>query len=101
GTSAPVVVALNGRATLRITTAGYCNPNFFMLVPASSITLAATFSGKNVLLSFPSQNGVIYRVFYRDALAAGGWTLLTTAQGDGGSKTVPDSLVGRSRFYKV
>ena len=42
GLAAPAVVKLNGVTTLRLTTAGNCNPNYFMLVPASGITLTAT-----------------------------------------------------------
>ena len=78
GLAAPAVVKLNGVTTLRLTTAGNCNPNYFMLVPASGITLTAARSGGNVVLSFPTQTGVNYRVFYRPDLTTGNWTLLTT-----------------------
>jgi len=101
GSVAPVVVNLTGLTTLRITTAGYCNPNFFMLVPASGITLSAKLSGTNPVLSFPTQAGVSYRVFYRDELATGSWNLLTTVLGDGTVKSVSDTATGTKRFYKV
>jgi hypothetical protein len=101
GLTAPVVVKLGGLETLRITTDGFCNPNFFMLVPTSGIVLTAGHSGGNSVLSFPSQAGVTYRVLYRDDLVSGNWTLLTTVVGDGSVKSVTDSTAGGKRFYQV
>ncbi len=101
GLGAPAVVKLSGVTTLRLTTAGNCNPNFFMLVPAAGITLTATSSAGNAILSFPSQAGVNYRVFYRTNLTTGNWTLLTTVPGNGAVKTVNDPASGTGRFYKV
>ena len=101
GLAAPAVVKLNGITTLRLTTAGNCNPNYFMLVPAAGITLQATSSAGNTVLSFPSQAGVNYRVFYRTNLTAGNWTVLTTALGNGTFNSVSDPATGTSRFYKV
>jgi hypothetical protein len=72
-----------------------------MLVPASSITLAARASAGNTVLSFPSQTGVAYRVFYRTNLTAGNWTLLTSVLGNGAVKSVSDPSTGTSRFYRV
>ncbi|HXP61182.1 MAG TPA: hypothetical protein VN829_11865, partial [Dongiaceae bacterium] len=100
--NASAVVTLNGLATLRITTAGDCNPNYFMLVPVSVITLNATRSGGSLVLSFPTQSGVPYSVLYRTDLASGDWTLLTAVMGDGTVKSVNDPLLGNTqRFYKV
>jgi hypothetical protein len=101
GLAAPTVVKLNGVTTLRLTTAGNCNPNFFMLVPASGITLTARASAGNTVLSFPSQTGVAYRVFYRTNLTAGNWTLLSTVTGTGTVNSVSDPSTGTSRFYRV
>ena len=101
GLAAPTAVKLNGLTTLRLTTGGNCNPNYFMLVPATGITLQATSSAGNTVLSFPSQAGVNYRVFYRTDLTAGNWTLLTTVLGNGAVKSVSDPATGSSRFYKV
>ncbi len=101
GLTAPVLVKLNGLATLRIATTGNSNPNYFMLVPASGINLTAGRSGNNVVISFPTQAGVIYRVFYRDNLATGNWSLLTTVLGDGTIKTASDPATSAGRFYKV
>ena len=75
GLVAPVVLKLGGVSTLQITTpTGDCYPNYFMLVPASGITLSATRSGSNVGVSFPTQTGATYRVFYRANLTTGNWT---------------------------
>ncbi len=101
GLAAPVVVNLNGLSTLRVTTGGNCNPNFFMLVPASGINLTAKLSAGNTTLSFPSQTGVAYRVFYRTNLVAGNWTLLTTVLGNGATTSVSDSSTQAGRFYRV
>jgi hypothetical protein len=96
----PAVVTLNGLTTLRLTTGGNCNPNFFMLVPVSGISMTARHTGNNVVVSFPSQLGVNYRLFYRTNLTAGSWTLLTTVPGNGGVTSVTNPAVG-VRFYKV
>lgn len=101
GLAAPVAAKLNGLATLRIATTGNSNPNYFMLVPASGINLLAGRSGNNVVISFPTQAGVIYRVFYRDNLATGNWPLLTSVLGDGTVKTVSDPATSAGRFYRV
>jgi hypothetical protein len=101
GLAAPVLVKLNGLTTLRIATTGNSNPNYFMLVSASGINLTAARSDNNVVISFPTQAGVIYRVFYRDNLAAGNWSLLTTVLGDGAVKTASDPATATGRFYKV
>ena len=99
--AAPAVVKLDGVTTLRLTTGGNCNPNYFMLVPASGITLTARSSGGNTVLSFPSQAGVVYRVFYRTNLASGNWTLLSTLVGNGAVTSVSDAPTGAARFYRV
>jgi hypothetical protein len=103
GGVAPVVVKLGGTNTLQLTTTtGDCYPNYFMLVPASGISLSATRSGSNVGVSFPSETGATYRVFYRTNLTTGNWIYLTTALGNGAQKTVIDNpAAGSIRFYKV
>jgi len=101
GSNAPVAITLNGVATLRITTTGFCNPNYFMLVPAKGISLNAARSGNNIVVSFPTQAGTSYRVFYRTDLATGSWTLLTSVLGDGTVKSVSDPSTGTRRFYQV
>jgi hypothetical protein len=101
GLAGPALVKLNGLTTLRITTDGFCNPNYIMLVPAAGITVSARKAGGNIAVSFPTQAGVNYRVFYRDDLSTGNWTLLTSVLGDGTVKSVNDPSSGARRFYKV
>ena len=102
GLVAPVIVKLGGVSTLRLsTTTGLCYPNYFMLVPASGINLSAARSGSNVSISFPTQSGATYRVFYRTNLTTGNWIFLTTMLGDGTVKSLNDSTTGSQRFYKV
>jgi hypothetical protein len=101
GLAAPAVVKLNGVSTLRITTDGFCNPNYFMLVPAAGIRLTARPAGSNVALSFPTQVGANYRVFYKTNLTTATWTLLNSGPGNGGTKTVNDPASALGRFYKV
>ena len=102
GLAAPVVVKLGGVGTLRLsTTTGDCYPNYFMLVPASGISLSAAHSGGNATISFPTTSGAAYRVFQRASLTTGNWSLLTTVLGDGTVKSVNDPLTGGQRFYKV
>lgn len=103
GQVAPVAVKLGGISTLRVTTpTGNCYPNYFMLVPVSGLTLSATRSGNTVNISFPTEAGANYRVFYRTNLAAGNWTLLEEVLGDGSVKSATDSsAAGSQRFYRV
>jgi hypothetical protein len=73
-----------------------------MLVPTSAITASATRSGSNINISFPTQSGWGYRVFYRTNLTTGSWMLLNSAVGNGSVVSVTDTGPGDSqRFYKV
>ncbi len=101
GLVAPVVIKLNGLATLRITTTGNNNPNYFMFVPVSGIALTAGSSSGSNVVSFPTQTGVIYRVLYRESLTEGTWMLLTSVVGDGAVKSVTDPSTAARRFYQV
>ena len=103
GLVAPVAVNVGGTNTLRIsTTTGDCYPNYFMLVQASGIRLSAARSGSNIVVSFPTQAGSNYRVFFRTNLSTGNWTLLNSVLGDGTVKSVSDSNpAGSPRFYEV
>ena len=101
GLAAPALVRLGGLATLRLATDGNTNPNFFMLVPAFGITLTATRSGNDVVLTFPTQPGAAYRIFQRTSLVTGNWTLLRTVLGDGNPKSVSEPATGAQSFYQV
>jgi hypothetical protein len=101
GLVAPVVVTLSGQVTLRLSTTGNTNPNYFMLVPTSGIVLTASRSGNNAILSFPTQPGLIYRVLTRDQLTAGSWTLLTTVVGNGSTQSISNAPTKAQSYYKV
>lgn len=103
GGVAPAIVSLTGAPTLQVSTpTGDCYPNYFMLVSVTPITLKATWAANQINLSFPTQPGSNYRVFYRTNLVTGNWTLLTSLLGDGTVKSVADSTIGNNqRFYEV
>ena len=101
GLVAPVIVTVEGTNTLRVTSGGNANANYFMLVAAQGIRLSAAKSGSNIVISFPTQAGASYRVFYNTSLTSGTWTLLTTVPGDGTVKSVSDPATGSQQYYKV
>jgi hypothetical protein len=101
GFSSPVIVDVGGTNTLRVTSGGSVNFNYFMLVPVSGFTISAARSGNSVVISFPTQVGLNYRVFYRPKVDGGNWTLLATVAGDGTVKSVNDPATSSTRFYKV
>lgn len=103
GGVAPVTVKITGVTTFQLLTpTGDCYPNYFMLVPTSSIAASAAQAGNNINISFPTQNGWGYRVFYRTNLNSGSWTLLNSTVGNGSVKSVTDpNPADNQRFYKV
>ena len=101
GLAAPVVLTLGGTNTLRLTSGGNINANYFMLVPAGGINIKALKSGNNVVVSFPTQAGVVYHVYYTTSLSAVNWQVLATVSGDGTVKSVNDPATSGPRFYKV
>ncbi len=101
GLAAPVIVTLGGTNTLRVTSGGNVNANYFMLVAVQGIEISAAKSGTDIVISFPTQVGANYRVFYSTSLTSGDWTLLATVPGDGTVKSVSDPTTGNARFYKV
>jgi hypothetical protein len=102
GLAAPALVKLGGLATLRLSTStGNCHPSYFMFVPAAGLTLSAAIAGNDVLISFPTQTGVNYRVFYRTDLTAESWSLLTNCLGDGALASVSVPATQAQRFFKV
>jgi hypothetical protein len=109
----PVIVQLNGKATLRLTAPNNAtpsgnglNPLFFMLAPAnppaSAFSLAATLVGANVQISIPTQAGYNYTVWYSASLAPASWSQVGgTISGDGTMHAVNESLSGTNGFYRV
>ena len=97
---AEVPVTLSGVETLRITSAGNVNANYFMLVPVQSIDIKAATAGANTVVSFPTVAGSSYSVLYSTSLT-GPWSLLSTVSGSGATKSVTDPRGAGARFYKV
>lgn len=100
---APVRFAPNGTATLRFTTGGGANHNYFLLAPAKNIVgLTAGTSGGGHTISIPTQAGATYTLYYKDSLADANWTFLTIVAGDGTTKTYTDTTAtGSQRFYRA
>jgi hypothetical protein len=94
------LVTLNGVETLRATSAGNINANFFMLVPVQGISLKAVIAGGNVGISFPTTVGFGYSV-WEQATLGGAWTLVQSIGGDGTVKTVSIPATGNQGFLKV
>ena len=101
GLVSPVIVTLGGVSTLRVTSGGNINANYFMLVSATGFHISAALSGGNVNISFPTQAGASYRVFYNSTLTGGTWSLLATVPGNGSVQTVSDPNTSGQRFYRV
>lgn len=97
----PTIVNLGGTNTLRVTSGGNVNANYFLFVPVKFIHVTAALSGANVAISFPTLAGSSYRLFYSSTLTAPSWTLLSSVNGDGTVKTVNDSAANGPRYYKV
>jgi Concanavalin A-like lectin/glucanases superfamily len=102
-TGLPVIVSLGGTNTFQMTGDYKENANFFELVPAvQSVNLTAALVGGNIKLSFPTQNGGTYTIFYKINLTDPTWTQLgAQVTGNGSTMSVMDTTVGSSRFYRL
>jgi hypothetical protein len=107
-----VAIQLNGQETLRFIAptnatpaAGGLNPLYFMLTPASAPSLfhvSVARSQSEVQLSFPTQWGHNYAVWYSDNLASGIWTQVgTNIPGDGISQVIGVPVSGNQAYYRV
>lgn len=96
----PVVTTMGGVETLRVTSGGNVNANYFMFVPVQAISLSAVKSGGNIGLSFPTTLSSSYRV-WKAASVNGPWTLLQTVPGSGGVQMVNVPTTGSQGFVKV
>ena len=102
GLVSPVIVSLGGVSTLRVTSGGSVNANYFMLVPFKTINISAAVAAPYCIVSFPTIAGSTYRVFYTTSLTPPvSWTLLSTVVGDGTVKTAQTPLKGTAKFLKV
>jgi hypothetical protein len=102
-TGQPVVLSLSGTNTLQMTGDYNENANFFELVPvAQSISLTASLSGTNILLSFPTQAGSTYTVYWKNDLLDPTWTQLgAPVLGNGYIMSVLDGRSESHRFYRL
>lgn len=105
-----LAVTLSGTNTLRLTrtSGGDANVNFLMLLPAQKaiggVTLGAApgLDGKSINLTFDTQTGLTYTVYYKDDLANAAWTQLgSSVAGDGSTHSVSDSTSGSHRYYRL
>ena len=97
----PSVVSLNGVNTVRATSAGNVNANYFMLIPVKTVIVSAAASGANAVISFPSTLGISYRVMSNSSLTSGTWSVAATVTGNGGTKTVSIPATAGTQFFKV
>ncbi|MGD0261092.1 MAG: hypothetical protein ABSD29_14860 [Verrucomicrobiota bacterium] len=102
-TGLSVILSLGGVETLQMIGDLNENANFFMLVPVAGPTITASISGTNILVSFATQTGFSYTVYYKNNLRDLSWTQLgSSVLGDGTVKSVPDGIInGSSRFYRL
>ena len=98
----PAVVPLGGVSTLRMTTAGNVNANFYLLTPAPTApVLQAAQVGANFKLSIPTQAGFSYLELFKNDLADANWKVMNILVGDGTTQTIIDPIGGTRRFYMV
>jgi hypothetical protein len=96
----PPVVTLGGVETLRVTSAGNVNANYFILVPVQGIKLSVGNSSGNAALSIPTTLGSSYRVWQATTLT-GPWSLLQTVPGTGAAAKVSIPPSGSQGYIKV
>jgi hypothetical protein len=94
-----------GVHTLRLTSGGGNNANFFILVPARAAPVETTLSISRtvdlVTLSFPTVTGMSYLVQRKQNLVDA-WAVFGAAvTGDGTTKSVTDSTAAGSGFYRT
>jgi hypothetical protein len=95
------VVNVGGINTLRVTSSGNVNANYFMLVPVNSISISAKTSAGNAAISFPTLAGSTYRVLSNNSLTSGSWSVVATVPGNGTVETVNTPATGSQQFFKV
>lgn len=96
------VVPLGGITTLRMTSSGNVNANFYLLVPAAPpFNLQAVMTVTGPTLSVPTRSGFSYLVLYKNNLTDASWILLKILTGDGTTQSVNDTTGGSQRFYQI
>jgi hypothetical protein len=100
----PIVLPLGGVETLQFIGDYNENVNFYELVPLTPLSprITASVSGSNIQLSFPTQTGFSYTMFWKHNLTDPTWTPLGgPVPGNGSVMSVTDGLGGSSRFYEL
>ena len=98
----PAVVSLGGINTLRMTSSGNVNANFYILVPAPPpVNLQAAMTAAGPQLTVPTQTGFSYLVLYKNNLTDPSWKVLYIMTGDGTLQSLTDPTGGSQRFYSV
>jgi len=97
--SQPVILSLGGTNTFQMTADGNENANFFVLVPA--LQISASLSGPNIVLSFPTQTGFNYSIYYKNDLSDLNWTFLNSVPGNGSTRSINDTRNLSKRFYRL
>jgi hypothetical protein len=107
-TSLPVVLSLGGTNTFQMTGDYKENGNFFQLVPLPQpvipqpVSLTASLSGTNIMLSFPTEVGSTYTVYWKNNLLDPTWTQLgAPVSGNGSIMSVLDGISQSHRFYRL
>ena len=79
------------------------NTGFFMLAATTpDLRLTASRSGGNIVISFPTVNGLNYQVEYKTNLTDLNWLPLgSPVAGNGLVQSVSDSTAGSKRFYRA
>jgi hypothetical protein len=97
-----VAISLGGVATLKLVSGSGLNAESFMLVVAPlHFTVTPTLVGGQLKLSFQTQVGHTYNVFYSSSLTAAHWTSVGSVAGDGTIQTVTESMSGAQGYYTV
>jgi hypothetical protein len=106
-TGLPVVLRLGGVATFQVIGDGAEHVNFFMLapVPPNSVAITPTVSGSTIHLSFPTQVGYTYTMYYKNNLSDPTWLPVVgggnPVSGSGAVQSVTDSMGTSHRFYQL
>jgi len=99
-----LVLALGGVETLEFIGDYNENVNYFELVPLVPVSpyVTASVSGSNIQMSFPTQAGFTYTLYYKNNLTDSVWTPLgSPVAGTGSVMSVSDGVGDGQRFYQL
>lgn len=98
-----VTISLGGQQTLRVTSGGNVNAEFYMLVQAPpEFKVGVALAGGQVNLSIPTLSGYTYIVQYTSSLSPAHWTQVgSSIIGDGAIHVVSETSGGTQGYYQV